>query len=588
MKIKHKFRKFLVGSVAIMLFLATFFTLTKNVHAVNTASVPKNIKYETVVTGLTNPLFLTHAGDGSGRLFIVQRGGQILIYKNAQLNETPFLDISGIINSSGGEQGLLGLAFDPNYETNGRFFVVYTITANNAIRLARFNVSSDPDIAETNGTTILTISKTNSFTNHNGGMIAFGPDGYLYMAVGDSGGGGDPDNNGQNKNILFGKILRLDVSGATYSIPSTNPFVGDPNVREEIWAYGLRNPWRFSFDRSNGDLYIGDVGQNLQEEVDFQDAASNGGENYGWRILEGNLCYNPASCTPPPGYVPPVAIYDHGENDSIGCSVTGGYVYRGTAFPALTGVYLYGDFCQGRIWGMMRNSSNQWVSSLIVDTNYFISSFGEDENGEVYLTDYGSGSVIHLVEATIVQKTFLSSPAYDGVTLESSENSGTGSYKNATGTSFPLGDNAANQQARVILSFSTAALPDQAVIISATLKFKQRNVIGTNPFNTHGLLRGDIRKGAFSQNANLEASDFSAASSKNGILSFGNNPLNGWFTKSLSPSNLVYINKTGVTQIRLRFTLDDNNDLGADFLRIFSGNAASANRPRLIIQYFLP
>lgn len=588
MKIKHKFRKFLVGGVAIILFLAAFFTLTKNVHAVNTASVPKNIKYETVVTGLADPLFLTHAGDGSGRLFIVQRGGQILIYKNGQLNGTPFLDISGIINSSGGEQGLLGLAFDPNYEASGRFFVVYTITANNAIRLARFNVSSDPDIAETNGTTILTINKTNSFTNHNGGMIAFGPYGYLYMSVGDSGGGGDPEGNGQDKNTLFGKILRLDVSGATYSIPPTNPFVGQTNVREEIWAYGLRNPWRLSFDRSNGDLYIGDVGQGDQEEVDFQDSSSAGGENYGWNILEGNLCYNASSCSPPPGYVPPVAVYNHGSNDSIGCSVTGGYVYRGTNFPSLVGVYLYGDFCKGKIWGMTKNESDEWVSTLIADTDYYISSFGEDENKEIYLTDYAEGKVLHLVEAATIQKSFLSAGTYDGYVLESSETSGTGSKMDTNGSSLPLGDNASNRQYRAILSFNTGALPDNAVIISAVVKIKQGQTVGINPFDTHGVLLGDIKTGSFNGNQNLETADFSASATKNSVLRFTNNPVNNWFTRSLNASNLIYINKTGVTQFRLRFTLDDNNDLGVDFLRIFSGNAASANRPKLIIQYFLP
>jgi hypothetical protein len=304
--------------------------------------------------------------------------------------------------------------FDPNYPTNGFFYITYTTNNNNptfiyTTTLARYHVSSgNPDLADsTSGTVLLSIPK--KYTNHNGGMIAFGPDGYLYMSMGDGGNGGDPDNNGQNLHTMLGKILRLDVEstppvGQKYVIPPTNPFFtsGDPSVKKEIWAQGLRNPWRFSFDRSTGDLYIGDVGQNIEEEVDFQSHASAGGENYGWHILEGNLCYDPSSnCTAPSNYAPPVTTYDHGNSDSVGCAVTGGYVYRGSAFPSLQGVYFFGDYCSGNIWGLIKNPNNTWTKNLIVSTNFLISSFGQDELGELYLADYSAGMVYQIASRRI-------------------------------------------------------------------------------------------------------------------------------------------------------------------------------------------
>jgi hypothetical protein len=239
-------------------------------------------------------------------------------------------------------------------------------------------------------------------------MIGFGPDGYLYMSMGDGGSGGDPDNNAQNLHTMLGKLLRLDVhstpaAGQKYVIPPTNPFYGssDSSVKKEIWAYGLRNPWRFSFDRSTGDLYIGDVGQDVEEEVDFQSHSSSGGQNYGWHILEGNLCYTPSTnCVAPSGYVPPVATYDHGTSHSYGCSITGGYVYRGTQFPALQGVYFYGDFCSGKLLGLVKNQNSTWTHSLIVSTNYSITSFGEDEQGELYVADFDAGKIYQLTSTT--------------------------------------------------------------------------------------------------------------------------------------------------------------------------------------------
>jgi glucose/arabinose dehydrogenase len=572
---------------ALLFCLVVILTSTTTVKAADPILIPKNIKFEETVSGLVNPLFVTHAGDGSGRLFIVQRNGKILIHKNGALNALPFLDIGGIITTSGGEQGLIGLAFDPDYESNNRFYVVYTVALNNAIKLARYHESeTDPDLADPNGTVLLTINKP--YTNHNGGMIAFGPDTYLYMAVGDGGSGGDPNNNAQNKNTLLGKLLRLDVSGSTYSIPPTNPFVGGSNVKEEIWAYGLRNPWRFSFDRLTGDLYIGDVGQNSQEEIDFQPSTGLGGENYGWRVLEGNLCYNPANCAPPPNYTPPIKTYNHGTDDSFGCSITGGYVYRGSQFPALAGVYLYGDFCKGKIWGLINNGSGQWTSTLIVDGNYLISSFGEDEQGELYLIDYAAGNVFQIVEAPIIVETFLSTATYDGFIRESSENSGQGGWKNAIASTLNVGDDSANRQRRAILSFDTAPLPSNAVITSVTLKFKYASNTGTLPFDTHGYLVSDIRKGAFNGNKNLELGDFAAVASKNSALRFTNSPIDGWYSKKLKTANLVYINKEGVTQFRLRFQLDDNNDLGADLLKFYSGDTIETDRPQLIVEYYMP
>ncbi len=381
------------------------------------ASLPPTLKFIPVVGGLNSPVFVTNAGDGSNRLFIVQQTGQIRIFKNGSLLSTPFLNILGLVsNFTGinGEQGLLSLAFDPNYSTNGFFYITYTTNNSDptflyTTTLARYQVSStNPDQADpSSGAVLLSIPK--KYTNHNGGMLAFGPNGYLYMSMGDGGSGGDPDNNAQNLHTLLGKILRLDVessppAGQTYVIPPTNPFYGstDSKVKKEIWAYGLRNPWRFSFDRSSGDLYIGDVGQNTEEEVDFQAASNSGGQNYGWHILEGNLCYDPSTgCVAPSGYVPPVATYDHGTNESYGCAVIGGYVYRGSTYPALQGVYFYGDLCTGKIFGLVRNSNNTWSHSLITSTGFTISSFGQDEQGELYVVDYGNGVVYQITPGPV-------------------------------------------------------------------------------------------------------------------------------------------------------------------------------------------
>jgi hypothetical protein len=363
---------------------------------------PLSVVFREVVSGLTQPIFVANAGDGSNRLFVVERAGRIWIFANGTLLPVPFLDIHSIVNSTGSEQGLLSLAFHPNYEANGQFYITYT-DQNGSVILSRLvRSATDPNLANVNSrTTILTIPHP-TFQNHNGGTLAFGPDGYLYWSVGDGGSGGDPSNNAQNLNVLLGKILRLDVDhvspGLNYSIPTSNPFYNTPNRRGEIWAYGLRNPWRLSFDRQTGDLFIGDVGQNTREEIDFQPAGSLGGQNYGWRVMEGTLCFNPPTGCDQSGKVLPIAEYSH----SFGCSVTGGYIYRGSLYTPMQGHYFYGDFCSGILFSLYNDPTNGWTVTQIADTPYSITSFGEDEHGELYLTDYNAGKIYQICyEATV-------------------------------------------------------------------------------------------------------------------------------------------------------------------------------------------
>ena len=358
---------------------------------------PTKISFQEVASGLSDPVIITHAGDGSGRKFVVERSGRIRIIKSGTLLSTPFLDIQSFVKSTNGEQGLLGLAFHPSYGSNGKFYVVYTApragdSDGSVLTLRQYTVSAgNPDVADSNsGINILTIDHPNR-SNHNGGTITFGNDGYLYWSTGDGGGGGDPDENGQDLTSLLGKILRLDVDSASpYAIPTTNPFYSNSNPdTKKIWAYGLRNPWRMSFDRLTHDLYIGDVGQSNREEIDFQPASSTGGENYGWNIMEGSICYNAASCDTS-NKILPVAEYNH----TLGCSVTGGYVYRGTNFPSLYGYYIYGDYCSGRLFSLNNNSG--WESVQLLDTPYNISTFGEDEQGELYFADYATGKIYNI------------------------------------------------------------------------------------------------------------------------------------------------------------------------------------------------
>ncbi len=350
------------------------------------APIAGQVRLTEIANGLTRPLYVTHAGDGSNRLFVVEQAGKILIIENGETLTQPFLDVSSLITPSAltaqySEQGLLGLAFHLDYQTNGWFYINYTDRAGSTV-VSRYQVSpGNPDLAAAgSGQIIFRISQP--YNNHNGGHIDFGPDGYLYITLGDGGFANDPLGAGQNTLMLLGSILRIDVDkGLPYAIPADNPFVGNDAGLDEIWAYGLRNVWRFSFDRQTGDLYLADVGQNQWEEVNFQPAGSQGGENYGWNIWEASHPFAGGAAS----HVSPFAEYSH----ALGCSVTGGYVYRGGAIPDLEAVYLFGDYCSGRVWASWRDRQLQWHTSQFLHTGFQISSFGEDEQGEIHIVDYG-------------------------------------------------------------------------------------------------------------------------------------------------------------------------------------------------------
>jgi glucose/arabinose dehydrogenase len=346
-----------------------------------------------VASGLEQPLAVVNAGDGTGRLFVVEQSGRIRIISRAgSLVSTPFLDIAARVSCCG-EQGLLGLAFHPSYRANGRFYVYYTDPGGSLVIAEYRRSSTNSGRASTTERRLLRIAHPDH-ANHNGGQLAFGPDGYLYIGTGDGGGGGDPDENGQRRSNLLGKILRIapnvTSSAPTYRIPSTNPWAKSTTIRREIWAFGLRNPWRFSFDRDTGSLWIADVGQNTYEEVNRSLRAAGGGRgaNYGWDQYEAFDCFE-GPCTSA-GKTFPLASYTHGAN---GCSVTGGYVYRGTRHPVLAGRYLFGDYCSGRIWAVAANGAARQKPVLLRDTDLQIGAFGEDETGELYVVDYGGGRV---------------------------------------------------------------------------------------------------------------------------------------------------------------------------------------------------
>lgn len=329
---------------------------------------PSNYKLTQVVSGLSKPVYFTHSGDNTGRQFIVEQSGKIKVWQNGSVLPTAFLDVSSLI-STGSEQGLLGLAFSPSFAQNGQFFINYTNIQGDTI-VARYTVSaSNPNVANPASVTqVLFVDQP--YSNHNGGNLNFGKDGLLYVGMGDGGSGGDPQNNAQNPNSLLGKMLRIDVN--------------QPNFPVQIWALGVRNPWRWSFDRLTGDFYMGDVGQGMYEEVDFWPANGAAGANYGWNIYEGFHNYQAGSIA---GAIPPIAEYDHTQ----GCSITGGYVYRGAKMPPLQGYYLYADYCNGNMWVAFR-SNNTWQSARFLTPGFSVSSFGEDQAGEVYVTDY-SGKV---------------------------------------------------------------------------------------------------------------------------------------------------------------------------------------------------
>ncbi|HUM26521.1 MAG TPA: PQQ-dependent sugar dehydrogenase [Anaerolineales bacterium] len=368
---------------------------------------PPSLGFAEIASGLSSPVSITNAGDSSGRLFITLQGGQVVIYDGSQILPTPFLDVSSLIRN-GSEQGLLSVAFHPNYENNGYFYVYYTRLSDAALVIARYEVSADPNIADAGSASILLTIPHAEASNHNGGQLQFGPDGYLYIGTGDGGTGGAYSQDGLS---LLGKMLRINVNGAApYSIPADNPFVSDPSVADEIWALGLRNPWRFSFDSLTGDLIIADVGQNAWEEVNVQPASSNGGQNYGWPCYEGMHDNGDTSTCTIGTITSPVVEYEHGASDTNGCSISGGYRYRGSEFQSLKGVYLYGDFCTGRIWGAEPNNGS-WVAVELADTDYGVTTFGEDENGELYVADF-FGGVIYKIQATTFTDVPLDHPQY--------------------------------------------------------------------------------------------------------------------------------------------------------------------------------
>jgi glucose/arabinose dehydrogenase len=348
------------------------------------------IALKPLVDGFEQPVAFVSAKDHSGRMFVVSRMGKIFIVKDGQVQSDPFLDISGKVTTGYQEQGLLGLAFHPNYSQNGFFFIYYN-DSNGNIAISRMSVSSNPDKADPNSEQIV-LQYNKPAKNHNGGNLEFGPDGDLYLGTGDGGGAGDQFHNGQNPNSVLAKILRINVDTLPYTIPADNPFVNQAGFRPEIWAWGVRNPWRFSFDRQTGDLYIGEVGQNTYEEIDYQPAGK-GGQNYGWSKMEGMHCYNAGQCASD-GLTLPVAEYSHDE----GCSVSGGYVYRGGQFPALNGIYFFADYCSGTIWGMTHAANGSWPVRNLLNAGSQVSSFGEDETGEVYVVDLG-GRILQLVQA---------------------------------------------------------------------------------------------------------------------------------------------------------------------------------------------
>lgn len=398
-------RVFLMIGLPLLFTAVTLFTMSHKATAVGNTVTGADpvVSLVDAFPNLTfsGPVDIANAGDG--RLFIVEQAGRIRVtpLDPGSTQALIFLNITDRVGS-GGERGLLGLAFHPNYADNGYFYVNYTNLSGNT-RVSRFQVTADPNAANPNSELIL-MEFNQPFSNHNGGDVAFGPDGYLYIATGDGGSGGDPNNNGQTTSTLLGNILRIDVDGGglspdcdadgNYTIPPDNPLLTAPAACDEIWAYGLRNPWRISFDRATGDLFIADVGQNAWEEINLQPAASAGGENYGWRCYEGNHPYNLTGCGDISLYTFPVYEYSHGGSP-FRCSITGGFIYRGLQYPNLQGTYLYGDYCSGQIWGLTYSGTGWTNTQLYAGSG--MTTFGEDVNGGIYVSQ---GNKIYHVQDT--------------------------------------------------------------------------------------------------------------------------------------------------------------------------------------------
>jgi glucose/arabinose dehydrogenase len=405
----------------------------------------QTLQTERVASGLTRPVFVTAEAGDTARLFVIEQRsgttGRIRIIRSGLLVSRPFLSVPNL--ATGTEQGLLGLAFDPHFATNGYFFINCTRGSDGSTTLLRFRVSSDPDSADAaSGDTLLVIPQP--YTNHNGGMLAFGPDGYLYMGMGDGGSANDPENRAQSDTSLLGKLLRIDVDSAfPYAIPPTNPWADSPTVRHEIWAKGVRNPWRWSFDRQTHDLWIGDVGQDAWEEIDVQPDGSPGGQNYGWRCMEGFNCTGLTGCTcNDPSLTLPIYNYDHSGGK---CAITGGYVYRGCAITGLQGTYFFADFCSNQIWSF--RYANNTISEFTDRTAELapsgglniqsISSFGEDANGELYICDLNDGEIFKIlptgtpgdcncIAGAVTDLTVY--PSGDNIELRWTANSGTATY----------------------------------------------------------------------------------------------------------------------------------------------------------------
>jgi glucose/arabinose dehydrogenase len=343
------------------------------------------LRLRPVAGGFQAPLFVTHAGDGSDRLYVVEQGGVIRTMANGRVDATPFLDISDL-TEPGGEQGLLGLAFHPGFEDNRRFFVDYTDNEGDTV-VAEYRAGQDG--ADPSSARVL-MRIEQPYPNHNGGALEFGPDGYLYIATGDGGSAGDPEDRAQNRDALLGKLLRIDVDGRSpYEIPGDNPFV-DGGGRPEIWAYGLRNPWRFSFDRVTGTLWIGDVGQSAREEINRVRSRA-AGLDYGWNEMEGTACFEPPTDCDEQGSIAPITEYTHEDGS---CSITGGHVYRGRRFPGLRGGYFFSDFCSGKVWAIEADGPARQRPVELLDSGRTVSSFGVDASGELYLTDLAAGEVL--------------------------------------------------------------------------------------------------------------------------------------------------------------------------------------------------
>ena len=382
-KIVHHARIMLltVGVVALVSLLACDSEPTPPAGSIEIERVFPDLSFQEM-TNLVQP------DDTSGLIFITEQRGVIYAFSaNNSQQADIFLDITDRVNRGGNEEGLLGLVFDPDYQGNGYFYVYYSAADPSRSVLSRFNLDQeDTDVADPESEVII-MEVEQPFSNHNAGQLAFGPDGYLYIGLGDGGGSGDPQGNGQNLGTVLGSILRIDVSGLSapgdYEIPDDNPFVGTEGAREEIWAFGLRNPWRFSFDLETGLLWAGDVGQNLWEEIDIITK----GANYGWNTMEASHCYSPATGCNQSGLTLPIVEYDHSQ----GCSVTGGYVYRGDQIASLQGYYIYGDYCSGNIWALAYNGNVVTENILLTESGLSITSFGEDLAGNLYILDRQGG-----------------------------------------------------------------------------------------------------------------------------------------------------------------------------------------------------